>query len=391
MDLVSVIIPTFNRANVIKRAIESALNQTYENIEIIIIDDGSMDNTDAIIGEIMDDRIRYYKNGSNVGPSEARNIGVQYARGEWIAFLDSDDEWFPDKLERQIEKYKEDDYGLVYCPYMYSKDSREFQTPSKNLKKEEVEGYIYTSILRNNTIGTPTILMKKDVFQSCGGFDKEIKAFEDWDLALAVAKDFKIGYVSEPLVKAHFSENSVNYNHANLTYGCLRMLYKNRSYVGEKSMLESMIRKALEHAACCQEDYKDMFVPSLISGDMEYQLLIDSYKKMEVWKKKYRAMAWIQESLKDFIKNETGKFVIYGAGIIGQTVYQHLINENRKVEYLLDCNKVVVNGIETNTIENLLGNSVEATCIITIPDNEKKIENMIINNFHWKVVNICNE
>ncbi len=99
---VSVIIPTYNRANLVSRAIKSVLNQTYQDFEIIVVDDCSEDNTEEIVKSFNDSRIRYIKHKKNKGGSAARNTGIKRARGKYIAFLDDDDEWLPSKLEKQI-------------------------------------------------------------------------------------------------------------------------------------------------------------------------------------------------------------------------------------------------------------------------------------------------
>ena len=105
MKLVSVIIPTFNRQKYLKNAINSVLNQTYENIELIIIDDNSSDNTQSYVEDINDNRLIYIKNSKNLKAPKSRNIGIEKSRGDYIAFLDDDDTWYKTKLEKQIKLY----------------------------------------------------------------------------------------------------------------------------------------------------------------------------------------------------------------------------------------------------------------------------------------------
>lgn len=118
-ELVSVIIPTYNRANLILQAVKSVLNQTYKNFEIIIVDDGSSDNTEDVINVIHDNRIRYIKHAINKGASAARNTGIREAKGKYIAFQDSDDHWLPDKLEKQVKRIENtpDHVGAVFGGY----------------------------------------------------------------------------------------------------------------------------------------------------------------------------------------------------------------------------------------------------------------------------------
>lgn len=115
--LVSVIMPSYNTAKFIKETIDSVINQTYQNFEIIIVDDCSPDNTDEVVAEIKDDRIKYIKNEKNSGAAISRNRALREAKGKWIAFLDSDDVWCPEKLERQIAFMKENGYRFSYTAY----------------------------------------------------------------------------------------------------------------------------------------------------------------------------------------------------------------------------------------------------------------------------------
>lgn len=116
-DLVSVIMPSYNTAKFIKETIDSVLNQTYQNFEIIIVDDCSTDNTDEVVSAIKDDRIKYIKNEKNSGAAVSRNRALREAKGKWIAFLDSDDVWLPEKLEKQITFMKENGYHFSYTEY----------------------------------------------------------------------------------------------------------------------------------------------------------------------------------------------------------------------------------------------------------------------------------
>ena len=115
MKLISVIIPTFNRVDLLKNAINSVLTQTYSNIEIIVIDDNSNDKTESLIKNLNDNRINYIKNKENLKAPLCRNIGINISRGEFIAFLDDDDIWYPNKLEEQIKLFDNSNVGLVYC------------------------------------------------------------------------------------------------------------------------------------------------------------------------------------------------------------------------------------------------------------------------------------
>ena len=117
-EKVTVIIPTYNRAGTIAESVQSVLDQTYTNLEVLIIDDGSTDGTEAVINEFADERIKYVRLDKNGGVADARNIGVNMAKTDWIAFQDSDDVWHKDKLEKQMAYAKEyPEYALIYSKY----------------------------------------------------------------------------------------------------------------------------------------------------------------------------------------------------------------------------------------------------------------------------------
>lgn len=216
--MVSIIIPTYNRGHLIERAIDSVLNQTYSSYEIIVIDDGSTDNTGNVIEAIGDDRIRYIALPENQGVAHARNVGIREARYEYLAFLDSDDEWLPDKLMLQMDKMSKSSakYGLVYCRMggLLRDGSTRFVCPHQDYVKEILEGDLFRPLLLQNVIGTPAMLVRRECLDQVGGFKESLKCLEDWELILRIAKKWRIGFVDEILVEVHKSEGSVSTNTA---------------------------------------------------------------------------------------------------------------------------------------------------------------------------------
>ena len=213
--LISIIITTYNRASVIGKAIKSVLHQTYQNFELIIIDDGSQDNTEKIVKKWQktNKKIRYYLLPNNLGANIARNIGIQLANGEYLAFLDSDDEWYPHKLEKQLSKFQESKsskLGLVYCGLV-----KFYPRGIISFKIEKKSGNIFQDLLVSNFIGGASVpLIKKDVFDDCGGFS-ELGVFQkggsqDYEMWLRIASKFSIEVVTEILVKYTISKNSVS-------------------------------------------------------------------------------------------------------------------------------------------------------------------------------------
>lgn len=208
--MVSVIIPTYNRANTIKRAIDSVLNQTYSNIELIIVDDCSSDNTFEIINSYTDKNIRYYKLEKNSGACVARNKGIEMALGEYIAFQDSDDEWFKEKIEKQIKTIQATNTDVTFCALNRIDDVAINGEKIPNINMEEIKN-ITKELLKENFISTQTILGKKYVFENIK-FDAALPRLQDWDLVIRVSKLYKISYLDEVLVNLYIQKDSISMN-----------------------------------------------------------------------------------------------------------------------------------------------------------------------------------
>lgn len=197
---ISVIIPTYNRRDQVQIAIKSVLEQTYKKIEIIVVDGPSDDGTREVINNINNSKIRYVRNDSKSGAPEARNIGAKKANGDYIAFLDSDDYWMPSKLEKQVEIIKKSgsSTGAVYCDYYTN--YVDVDSISKNGRSLN-HGDMYDELLSGKFyLITSVLLIRRNVFIECGGFDSELPYFEDYDLCLKIAKKYEISVVDLPLV-----------------------------------------------------------------------------------------------------------------------------------------------------------------------------------------------
>jgi glycosyltransferase involved in cell wall biosynthesis len=202
-SLVSVIIPAYNRAYCIETSIRSVLEQSYSNIEVIVVDDCSKDNTEEVIRNISDDRIVYEKNEQNLGAAGSRNKGAQLAKGKYLAFNDSDDLWSPNKLQLQMEELEKLDAQMVYCRFRRCHKNGETVTiiPDESQEKECLEGDIYSLMLEKNVISPTTVVIHKSLFDSLGGFNSKMKALEDYELFLKAAKEVTISFVDEVLVE----------------------------------------------------------------------------------------------------------------------------------------------------------------------------------------------
>ncbi|MFZ2385321.1 MAG: glycosyltransferase [Candidatus Omnitrophota bacterium] len=197
--LVSVIIPTYNRAQVLLGAINSALSQTYKNLEIIVVDDASADNTRDLICGIHDGRVKYCRLEKNNGGSVARNVGIKISQGEFIAFLDSDDEWLPTKLEKQVKLFNSlsDEYGLIYSGCYFSCENKF----SGGCFKPKEKGTIFDILLERNCVGTTsTVLVKANLVHKIGGFKEGLPSCQDWDFYLRLSQITKFYFIADSLV-----------------------------------------------------------------------------------------------------------------------------------------------------------------------------------------------
>ncbi len=246
---ISVIIPTYNRAHCIEKAIKSVLKQTYPVKEVIIADDCSMDNTESVVKKIGDSKIRYFRLTENKGAGGARNYGVSKANCDLIAFHDSDDIWVSTKIERQMEYYeKHMDCDLIYSAYdMILLQNYRHVVPNME-KMDELEGFIFPYLLVRNTIGAPTILMKNSAFREVGGFDETMRSLEDWDFVIRVAKKHRIGFVPEVLTHVERVDNSVSTGVSNYYQNRCFMLRKYKTDYISNNLLNITVQDILEKA-----------------------------------------------------------------------------------------------------------------------------------------------
>jgi len=192
--LVSVVLPVYERAPVVGDAVESALNQTYEKLELIVVDGGSSDGTVEVVRSFDDERIELLTRDEPGGVSSARNAGVEAADGRIVAFVDSDDQWHPDKLERQVEAFERDP-ALGVC---YTGLTKDYGEP---LTRGGASGRIFDAVRRMAVpTYTSTLAVRRDAFEAVGGFDEALPCFEDWDLCLRLARDYEFRYLDESLV-----------------------------------------------------------------------------------------------------------------------------------------------------------------------------------------------
>ena len=200
--LVSVVVPTHNRAPLLRRAIDSVLEQTYRNLDLIVVDDASEDDTAEVVASFDDRRVRYYRHETNRHVSATRNTGIEHSRGEYVAFLDDDDEWLPTKLEKQVRLMNAapDDVGLVYCWMDY------FDGQGRKVSEVHptLRGNVFDQVLDRQRLGnSSTLLVRTSVVKEMCGFDELLRRGNDGDFIRRVCLRYAVDLVPEVLVRVN--------------------------------------------------------------------------------------------------------------------------------------------------------------------------------------------
>lgn len=206
MTLVSVIVPTYNRAAFIEGAIETALGQTHEEIEVIVVDGGSTDGTHEVLERyVEDDRVSMLTD-SDDGIAHARNRGIEHARGAFVCPLDDDDRWHPEKIERQLAAFERQDEtcGVVYSGGVVRRNGRVVRT-----YRPRRSGRIYPAILADFGLNPySSHMIRRECFERIGGYDTDFPHGEDWEHCIRLAREYEYAFVREPLVERRLHEDN---------------------------------------------------------------------------------------------------------------------------------------------------------------------------------------
>lgn len=253
--MVSAIITTYKRPiEILQRAIDSAINQTYQNIEIIVVNDNPdeavLDNQiRTMIQNKGIGRIRYIVHTKNYGACRARNTGILAARGEFIAFLDDDDEWLPEKTQMQLSAFTSEKIGMVTGPYY---DITEL-LPDVVINKRTQSENLFRELLRANILGGSSIpMMRCKVFDICGMFDEKLLSSQDYDMWLRIAQKYEIKCLSVPLVRKYMREDSITKNFEKQKNGFYTFIEKHKLlYENDRSAYNFLINKNVNNWIGC--------------------------------------------------------------------------------------------------------------------------------------------
>lgn len=288
---VSIIIPTYNRSTFLRRAITSILNQTFSDFELIIVDDCSIDDTEQVVADMNDGRIRYMKLESNIGAPRARNIGIKSARSRYIAFLDSDDEYLNNKLQIQVHELDKSspDVGIVYCGYTIHYEPDVIY----GLVSPVYKGNLFDILLKRNCIGSPTPLIKRECFDACGLFDESLPSCQDWDMWLRISKKYEFDFVNKPLAKTHNHGNQISTNIDSKILSREKLLEKYKSYIIKKPETASYLYQRLGFLHLLKQNSgrgKKYYLKSIAADPADFRAYVVLFTSLVSWKLHLRLM-----------------------------------------------------------------------------------------------------
>lgn len=393
--------PTYNRAYIIERAIQSVQRQTYEDWELIIVDDFSTDDTQQILQKYVSPKIHYYRNNENQGANRSRNRGVKYAKGDFLAFLDSDNYWPDDKLEIQMQMAES--YQDKRC-FFYGKVQIADNDEIKVLPRESLSNTRLKALeLKDNVVDLNTILVRKALFMEAGGFDEGLPRFQDWELVLRFLFSFGIEGIDceETLSFNEIQKDSISRNTASLIKASEFLIKK---YFSPYSSADEIIdylnfvwhygesEKELIYNLI-EEISKDnpAILYKAIEQNMKLKGALQTSHRMETllynWQKK-RDENGGKSVLLNFFNSrpDIQNIAIYGLGKIGMLFYHEVKNLPVNIKYGIDQKKENFEGLEIK--HSIAEISKMDLIIITLIKNEEEVKRELENSYDGEIVTI---
>lgn len=275
--MVSVIIPAYNREKTVLNSVLSVLNQTYRDLELILVDDGSTDNTKDVLKAIDDCRFHYYYQ-NNAGACRARNYGIELAKGDYIAFHDSDDIWHKDKLEKQMIAIEKTNADILFCKLnQYSNGVVEKVIP------QNIDQGFLDPVKNLFGIGTQTIIAKADVFKSLR-FDEQLPRFQEFELLLTAAEHkYSIYCLDEGLVDYYIGDDSISSNPEKLYIACQKIIDKHpdmrSSYPSMVKTMGYKLKKEAENLAITENENYFSYMNLAFKLTNDYKILLKIFIK----------------------------------------------------------------------------------------------------------------
>jgi glycosyltransferase involved in cell wall biosynthesis len=335
-ELISIVMPTFNRGNIIERAINSVINQTYSNWELFIVDDASIDNTKEITSKYInaDPRIQFISNIINKGANACRNQGAAIANGKYIAFIDSDNQWYPNKLLKQVEVLN----ANLNISFVYSKEkvvNEEYIkiVPQKAYPPDELK-----RILPNkNVVDTSTVIISKGCFNSVGGFDEMMPRLQDWELFFrtVVVYGHKGVCIDEVLNTNVLQEDSISKNDKKYIDAIFYMLKKHNSYFNDADLISQIVNSIKGEGEYLLHRVREVYSNDLsVMTNILEKVIYGLQNKQRQFELLYR---WRLRDKNEIYKEIQNKSIaIYGLGKWGELLYKDLKGVSAQVVFGID-------------------------------------------------------
>lgn len=344
--LISVIMPTYNRGYIIENAIQSVIGQTYSNWELIIVDDASADNTEEVINRIGESRIIYIKNEENRGADYSRNRGCLAAKGKYLAFLDSDNYWTSNKLEKQIRVLadSDDDVAFVFCSVEIWDEEKRDEEKRRVIPELCFDiNDLKERLRRNNIVDTNTVLMRKEVFEKVGGFDEEMPRLQDWELFFRTTVEYQYSaeFIPEVMAYGALQSNSIGRDNSRYQDAMMLFMEKHINYLESKDIIHFIwfFYRNVKIYGCSQKCLESIHKIKCLEVAWESMIQLDSqtefYETLFLWKEKMensnkRTIFW------DFLKEDSFVIGLYGLGRWGEAIYREMSNIGIKISYGID-------------------------------------------------------
>lgn len=285
MPKVSIIIPAYNSSRFISEAIKSIFNQTFKDFEIIVIDDGSTDDTKDVLKPFIHQIQYIFK--ENGGVASARNVGIRMSKGKYIAFLDYDDIWLPNKLELQVQILDTcPQVGLVHTDnlFLINNETSSHTCKSKIKDKKLLSGRIFKSLLMQKFFLTcSTVMVRKVCFDKVGLFDISLPPADDFDMWLRITKEWDCAYIDIPLVKYRIHSSNISRNHQKMhsaTFAVLTKIFTDSLFTEDTQLLRPRVLSNFYYAAgasnYCAGDLRQAKL-NLVKSLKYFPFRIDSY------------------------------------------------------------------------------------------------------------------
>lgn len=347
-EMISIIMPSYNREKTIERAIESVLQQTYTNWELIIVDDASDDDTKTIVNHyITDQRIKYLRNEKNMGANFSRNRGIRSAQGKYVAFLDSDNTWEKNKLEKQINVLR-NECDMVYCAVNSYLGAEVRRIPNIVFPLDYYDIHLNKVLVHYNVVDTSAMMIKRDFLIKIGLFDEKMPRHQDYELAIRIVENGTVRYINETLVNTYRMENSISNNSDALFEAIVLMLKKHSQFFASDNGIYNHLLMGLKY--CLEKQLG--FAITLSYLKYVRSELCDIFQE-QIWKLWEYAFESIipnydenSELLRQYAKNvykriqDRTPFAIYGAGVRATRIYDKLTEKGKSnLKYFVVSNK----------------------------------------------------